>query len=220
MGRRRACSGLAPRACAPPGLSPREPPLLRGSPMGGPVWFSLPGRGFPLRAPPRVISPRYGVWDDAGGGRNRVRLPGPAIPEISRLLPPPRGGGGAHDRRGRGGGRGEQYMARCRQKVCSGLAPRAYALPGLSAREPLLRGDLVKGPAWFSPAGRGFFADALSGRGHCREVNDRKIDSGSDREEGRGNDGSVARFDTCPIPVMSQLTASRYPHTRGQDVPR
>ncbi len=111
--RRSACLGLAPLACAPSRLLPRELPLLRGSLIGGPVWFSLPGRGFPPRAPPRAISPtvrwvgwcgevhirdrlsrpafpgillRSGVWDGAG-------VPGRLFRRISRLLPPPWGGG-------------------------------------------------------------------------------------------------------------------------------
>ena len=58
-------------------------------------------RGYPLR---------YGVWDDACGGRNQGRHPGPAflvlapLLGISRLLPPPTGAGEERQRRGRGGG--------------------------------------------------------------------------------------------------------------------
>ena len=112
--RRSACLGLAPLACAPSRLLPRELPLLRGSLIGGPVWFSLPGRGFPPRAPPRAISPtvrwvgwcgevhirdrlprpafpgiplRSGVWDGSGiPGRHPVHAP----PDPSPPLPPPR----------------------------------------------------------------------------------------------------------------------------------
>ena len=102
--------GLRP----PRALAPRTP-LLRGSLMEGPVWFSLPGRGFPPRSPPRVISPRSGVWDDAGERHTRDRLPRPAFPGISRLLPPPTGAGE----------RGERCMARCRRGIESGPAPRA-----------------------------------------------------------------------------------------------
>ncbi len=103
--RRNAQSGLPPPGRAPPRLLPREPPLLRGSLIGGPVWFSLPGRGFPPRAPPRAISPRSGVRNGAGGGQDRGRHPGPAFPGISRLLPPPTGAGEERRRRGWGGGK-------------------------------------------------------------------------------------------------------------------
>jgi len=34
------------------------------------------GEGVPSPAPPRVISPRYGVWDDAGEGGIGVASPG------------------------------------------------------------------------------------------------------------------------------------------------
>ncbi len=99
-------SGPAARACALPGLSPRELPLLRGSPVEGPVWLSLPGRGFPPRAPPRVISPRSGAWDDTGerassGPAARVGLSG----DIATTAPAPgrgrsaEGAGGVGDRR-------------------------------------------------------------------------------------------------------------------------
>ena len=63
--------------------------------MRGAVWFFSAGRGDPLPGPhPQMISPRYGVWDDAGEG-----MAGPAFPVlvpllgISRLLPPPPGWG-------------------------------------------------------------------------------------------------------------------------------
>ena len=59
-----------PPGCALPGLFPREPPLLRGNLMGGPVWFSFPGKGFPPRPPPLddfLHDPVYGmVWEEGG----------------------------------------------------------------------------------------------------------------------------------------------------------
>ena len=45
-------SGLPSQACALPGPSPRYPPLLRGGPGEGPMWFLSTGRGFPPRPLP------------------------------------------------------------------------------------------------------------------------------------------------------------------------
>ena len=126
------CMRLPPPGRAPPRLLPREPPLLRGNPGKGPVWFSLPGRGFPPRAPPRAISPRSGVRDGAGGGRNRGRHPGQAFPGISRLLPPSCGAG---EERTTGAGRGwgdrRTVYGEMPAKGEIGAGP-----PGLSPREP------------------------------------------------------------------------------------
>ena len=89
-----------PRVCAPPGLLPREPPLLRGSPVRGLIRFYLAGRGFPPRAPPRVISPRSGVWGGVGGGYNRVCLPRAGLSgDIACTAPAHGGGGGAPEAR-------------------------------------------------------------------------------------------------------------------------
>ena len=98
------------------------------------------GEGVPSPAPPRVIPPRSGVWDDAGEGRNLGQ-------GISRLLPPP-GAGEERRRRGRGGGeRGGQYP---------GSPSRACAPPGISPRYlPLLRGALGKGQYGFCRRGGG-----------------------------------------------------------------
>ncbi len=99
--------------CAPPGLSPREPPLLRGSPVeglygslcrgGGSLPEPLPMRYLPrsggwddtgeMHNPgrhPRQAFPgiplRSGVWDDAGEGRNQGRHSGPAFLVLAPLL--------------------------------------------------------------------------------------------------------------------------------------
>ncbi len=147
--------GVTFSACAPPGLLPREPPLLRGSPVGGPVWFSLPGRGFPPRAPPRVISPRSGGWDDVGEGRNQGRPSSCLRPcwGYHDYCPRPRGRGRSAEGAGGVGEIGERCMGRLPPSLrFSGCAP-----PGLLPREPpLLRGSPVGGPVWFSLPGRGF----------------------------------------------------------------
>ena len=118
-----------PLVCALSRILPREPPLLRGSPVEGPVWFFLPGRGSPPRAPPRVISPRSGAWDDANEGRVLGRHPWQAFPGISRLLPPPTGRGRSAGGAGGGGERGEQCME-CRRIMSGIIFPGFAPFPG------------------------------------------------------------------------------------------
>mgnify|MGYP007011721568 CR=1 FL=1 len=65
----------------------------------------LDGEGVPSPAPPRVIPPRSGAWEDAGEGYNRSCFPGFAFPGISPALPPP---GGREKSAGGAGGVG--YM--------------------------------------------------------------------------------------------------------------
>ncbi len=122
-----------------PGLRPsralatRTPAPAR-EPSGGPVWFSLPGREFPPRPPPPGDchhGPVHGMMP--AKEHTRGRLPGPAIPEISRLLPPPRGGGGAPKARV-GWGRDVQGH------LSSGLRPaRALGTRTLEVASPRLR---------------------------------------------------------------------------------
>ena len=100
-----AVCGLIFAGCAPPGISPREPPLLRGSPLEGAIRFSSAGRGVPLPDPhPQVIAPRSGAWADAGEEQDRGRLAGPAFPGISPALPLPGGGEERTAGAGQGGG--------------------------------------------------------------------------------------------------------------------
>ena len=104
------------------------------------------GEGVPSPAPPRVIPPRSGAWDDTGEGRDRGRHPGPALPgDITCTAPA--SGRGRSAKRGRGGERGEQYMDQ----------PPDHALPGLSPRKrPLASaGHFGKGQYGFCRRGGG-----------------------------------------------------------------
>ena len=188
------CMRLPPPGRAPPRLLPREPPLLRGNPGKGPVWFSLPGRGFPPRAPPRAISPRSGVRDGAGGGRNRGRhLRAGLSGDIATTAPAHGGGGGAPKARA-GWGIGEQCM-KCRRIVFK-IISSCCAPSGLSPREPpLLRGSLMGGPAWFSLPGREFPPRPLP----------RRYPHGPAHEMVRGEGGIGAGIPGRPFRGVSRL---------------
>jgi len=111
----------------------------------------------PPRAPPRVISPRSGVWGGVGGGQCMCRHPEPAFPGISPALPPPTGAGEERRRRGWGGGdRRAVYGEMPVEREIRVAFPRVCAPPGILPREPpLLRGSPVGGAMWFYLAGRG-----------------------------------------------------------------
>ena len=99
-----AVYGLIFAGCAPPGISPREPPLLRGSPLEGAIRFSSAGRGVPLPGPhPQVIASRSGAWADAGEEQDRGRLPGRPFRGYHLHCPCP--GAGRSAKCGRGGDR-------------------------------------------------------------------------------------------------------------------
>ena len=109
-------------------LITRTPAPAR-EPCGGAGVVFVDGEGVPSPAPPRVISPRSGAWDDANEGRVLGRHPWQAFPGISRLLPPPTGRGRSAGGAGGVGERGEQCME-CRRIMSGIIFPGFAPFPG------------------------------------------------------------------------------------------
>ena len=130
-------------------------------PWGRGGMVLLDGEGVPSPAPPRVISPRSGAWNDAGKEYNRSCFPGPALPgDITCTAPAHGGGGGARSAGGVGGREERGVLMRCRQNAQSGFSPRLRPSRALATtcpapgREPcgragmvLLAGEGVPSPA-------------------------------------------------------------------------
>ena len=82
-GEGRAVSGFAFPGLRPAqALTTKNPAPGRGT-LGKAGMVFVDGEGVPSPAPPQVISPRSGVWDDTGEGHNQGRHLGPAFLGLS-----------------------------------------------------------------------------------------------------------------------------------------
>ena len=151
------CFGSPRRPRPSRSLTSKAPAPARGH-WGRAGMVFVDGEGVPSPAPPRVISPRSGAWEDAGREQDRGRLPGRPFRGYHLHCPRPTGGGGARSAGGVGVGVHESnvWVDTC-GKECFGSPPQACALLGLSPRKRPLRGGSTEGgPVWFSTTGRGF----------------------------------------------------------------
>ena len=126
-GERRAVSGFAFPGLRPSrDLATTSPAPGRGT-LGRASMVFVDGEGGPSPAPPRVISPRSGVWDGAGEGQNQGWHLGQALPGDITCTAPAWGGGGAPEARAGWGREGAVHEPVSRPRPSWALATRSPA---------------------------------------------------------------------------------------------